>query len=91
MKSVTMKWAAKHADEINLIDVRSPAEYNAGNIKGAKNIPMVGLVMNAETFLEKGETYYIHCQGGVRSVNVINQLEGKGYDLINCDGGYGAA
>lgn len=90
MKEVTMKWAADNVEKINLIDVRSPGEHKAHSVKGSKNIPMVGLIMNSEEFLNKEDTYYIHCQGGVRSVSVIDNLEGKGYKLINCKGGIGA-
>ena len=90
MNEVTMKWAAENVEKINLIDVRSPGEHKDHSIKGSKNIPMVGLIMNHEEFLKKDETYYIHCHGGVRSVSVINSLEGKGYNLINCKGGISA-
>ena len=87
MNEVEMKWAVRHVNEINLIDVRSPGEYKSGHIEGAENIPMMGLIMNASSFLNKDETYYIHCLGGVRSSNVIRELEGQGYNLINCRGG----
>ena len=87
MNEVEMKWAVEHVNEINLIDVRSPGEYKSGHIEGAENIPMMGLIMNPSTFLNKEDTYHIHCLGGVRSVNVILELEGQGYKLVNCIGG----
>lgn len=87
MKSVTMKWAAEHAHEINLIDVRTPAEFMVQNVPGAKNIPIVGLINNHKDFLEKGKTYYVMCHSGGRSSMAIHQLETQGYDLIQVEGG----
>lgn len=90
MKSVSMQWAAQHANEINLIDVRTPGEFMMQNVPGAKNIPIAGLVNNHEHFLEKGKTYYIMCHSGGRSMMAIQHLEGKGYDLIQVEGGISA-
>ena len=53
MKTVTAKWAKDNAENINLIDVRTPAEYQMWSIQPSKNIPVTGLIMNHETFLEK--------------------------------------
>ena len=90
MKSVSMKWAADHVNEINLIDVRTPAEFEVKSVPGSKNIPLAGFVNNHDMFLEKGKTYYIMCHSGGRSMNGIIALEGKGYDLIQVDGGISA-
>lgn len=90
MKSVSMKWAKEHAHEINLIDVRTPAEFQMMNVPGAKNIPIAGLIHNHQSFLEKGKTYYIMCHSGGRSMMCISELEGHGYDLIQVEGGISA-
>lgn len=87
MKSVTMKWAAENATSINLIDVRTPAEFNGKNVPGSKNVPLAGLLMNHSQFLKKGETYYIMCHSGGRSAHAIMALEEQGYNLIQVDGG----
>ena len=87
MKSVTMKWASENVGSINLIDVRSPGEFAERHVEGATNIPMVGLMMNADQFLDKSKTYHLMCRSGGRSANVYMDLEAKGYDVVNCDGG----
>ncbi len=78
----------ENLEGINLIDVREPDEYANGHIEGAKNIPMTGLIMNPEMFLNKEKTYYIMCQAGSRSLSVCTNLEPLGYDVINLEGGY---
>lgn len=72
----------------NIIDVREVFEYEGGSLPGAKNIPMTGLMMNAENFLEKDAKYYIMCQAGGRSMQVCQNLESQGYDVVNLTGGY---
>lgn len=74
---------------INLIDVREGYEYKSGHVKGAKSIPMTGIINNAEHFLKKDEKYYIICQSGARSGRVCQVLSEKGYDVVNVNGGTG--
>lgn len=88
MKSININEIKKMGD-INLIDVRETFEYENGSVKGAKNIPMTGLVMNSNNFLNKDEKYYIMCQAGSRSLQVCHELENQGYDVVNLEGGYG--
>lgn len=89
-KSVSMKWAAENVNSINLVDVRTPAEFMMKHVEGAKNIPLAGLIANHAHFLEKGKSYYIMCHSGGRSMNAIIQLDGQGYDLIQVEGGISA-
>jgi len=77
------------AKKINLIDVRETYEFQSGSIKGSKNIPMVGIMNNADSFLKKDETYYIICLSGSRSSRVCQILSAKGYKVINVKGGTG--
>ena len=87
MKTVTAKWAFDNKETINLIDVRTPAEYQVRGLKEAKNIPLRGLIMNADLFLEKGKTYYLMCASGGRSAMAAIELEKQGYDVANVEGG----
>lgn len=72
------------------IDVRESNEYKKGHIEGIRNVPMYGLLMNPNLFINKDETYYIMCQAGGRSMMVVMQLESRGYNLVNLEGGYNA-
>ena len=70
-----------------ILDVRTEAEYNAGHIKGAKNIDYtnnnVGLLE-----LDKSKTYLIYCASGRRSKLAANEMLNSGFkSLFNMSGG----
>lgn len=73
--------------DINLIDIREKNEYERGHVPGSKNIPMMDLAINHEDFLNKKDVYYLICQSGGRSMNLINFLREYNYNLVNVDGG----
>ncbi len=87
MEMVTMKWAAENVDSINLIDVRSPMEFADNHVEGAVNIPLAGIMMNADSLLDKSKTYHVMCLSGGRSMNACIELESKGFTVVNCSGG----
>lgn len=64
-----------------LIDVREPAEYNRGHIKGAKNIPLSQLRERMNE-IPKDQPVYLHCRTGQRSYNASRALQNKGYQNI---------
>jgi rhodanese-related sulfurtransferase len=76
--------------KISLIDIREPYEYESGNIKTAKNIPMGNLLNETDKYLDKQKTYYIMCQSGARSMRTTRMLSNKGYHVINVSGGMGS-
>ncbi len=78
----------KDINGAKIIDVRETYEFEGGTVEGAINIPMTGLMLNADNFLDKNEKYYIMCQAGGRSMQVCSVLESQGYDVVNLDGGY---
>lgn len=71
----------------NVIDIREKQEYELKNIKGVKNIPMIGLAMNPTMFLTKNKTYYIMCASGNRSHRLCKTLAKQGYKVVNLEGG----
>lgn len=74
--------------DVNVIDIRETDELSAGAVAGSKHIPMMGLIMNKDQFLNKNETYYIYCAAGGRSFQTCSMLASAGYDVVNLDGGY---
>lgn len=72
---------------IQLIDVRMPAEFRRGHIKEAKNVPLsqIGQFSPANK-----ETIYVICHSGMRSKIAAKKLKKKGYDVINVRGGMSA-
>ena len=78
-------------EDLQLIDVREPFEYEIARIPGAKLIPL-GEVVNRICEIQKGKKTVVQCKGGVRSAKAIGYLKDAGFEgrLINLKGGIGA-
>ncbi|WOP21065.1 rhodanese-like domain-containing protein [Bacillus pumilus] len=73
-----------------LIDVRSPIEFQTSHIKGFQNIPLPHLKKRASQ-LEKNEEVYVICQSGMRSMQAAKILKKQGFTQItNIKGGVNA-
>jgi rhodanese-related sulfurtransferase len=72
---------------VTLLDVRTPAEYEAGHINGFINIEVDALRENIDR-LEKDKPVYVHCRSGLRSYLACRILSQKGCDCSNLSGGY---
>ena len=72
-----------------LWDVRTPAEYAAGHIPGAHNIPLDRLEEQLPNLPSNGHPVIVYCRSGRRSAMAAELLAQAGrrvYDLgsINC-------
>lgn len=79
-----------HDNKLEVIDVRKPAEYEAGHVKGAYNAPLDTLMDPLNVAMIDGDNnLYIHCAGGYRSVIAASLLKRQGYhNLRNVLGGF---
>ncbi|MBM7664127.1 rhodanese-related sulfurtransferase [Solibacillus kalamii] len=69
------------------IDVRTPAEYKARNVKQFKNLPLGSDFSK----LPKDKEIVVICQSGMRSKQACNQLKKLGYSRVtNIRGGMSA-
>lgn len=75
-------------EPINIIDIRTNYEYLNSHIPTAKNIDKNILMMYPDKYLNKEEIYYIYCQSGHSSNNVVKILNSKGYNTVNIQGGF---
>ena len=69
-----------------LIDVRTPAEHEAGSIPGALLFPLDDLRDRADE-LPDGRLV-AHCAVGIRGHTAVRLLTQLGRDVANLDGGY---
>ncbi len=72
---------------VTLLDVRTPAEYAPGHIKGAVNIQLDELRERIGE-LDKTKPLYIYCKSGQRSYIAARILQGNGFDVKHLAGGY---
>ncbi len=71
-----------------IIDVREPGEYEAGHIKGAKNIPL-GQLRDRIDEVPRDIPVYLHCRSSQRSYYAYCQLLGHGYkNIFNVSGSF---
>ncbi|HYN85885.1 MAG TPA: rhodanese-like domain-containing protein [Pyrinomonadaceae bacterium] len=75
-------------EDIQLIDVREPHEYETARIPGAKLIPL-GQVVERAAEIDAGRETVVHCKGGARSAKAIEALQRSGFSgrLANLRGG----
>ncbi|HEY0894940.1 MAG TPA: FAD-dependent oxidoreductase [Sphingobacteriaceae bacterium] len=75
-------------DNGSLIDVRTPAEFAAGTIDGAVNIPLDEIRSRLEE-VPAGRPLYIFCQQGMRGYLAQRILVQHGFENVaNLSGGY---
>ena len=77
---------------VQLVDVRTPDEFNAGNIPGSINIDvMTGhFADEAAACLDKERTVAVYCRSGNRSKNAAKMLSMMAYNVLELDKGYNA-
>ena len=77
---------------VQLVDARTPQEFNEGNIQGSINIDvMTGhFGEDAIKLLDKERPVAVYCRSGNRSKNAAKMLSMMGYDVIELDKGYKA-
>ncbi len=80
------------SEAIQLVDVRTPAEWQKGTIKGAMRINVLGddFVAELEKSVSKEKPVYVYCRSGRRSMKAAKILAKKGYKVYNLIGGYKA-
>ena len=72
---------------VAFLDVREDSELEICRIDGALHIPM-GQIPERVDSLPKDKTIIVFCHHGMRSANVQQYLEAKGFDnLVNLAGG----
>ncbi|PNQ75466.1 rhodanese-like domain-containing protein [Hanstruepera neustonica] len=76
--------------KVQLVDVRTPNEYQSGHIKNAQNIDF-----NAPSFasqfekLDKEKPVYVYCRSGMRSAQASKKLVAMGFkEIYDLRGGY---
>lgn len=68
---------------LQLIDVRTPIEYQQGFIKGAKNLNLYSLNFEQEiNKLDKTKPVYVYCRSGWRSSNAAEILTKNGFKTV---------
>lgn len=74
--------------DVVLLDVRTPAEFQTGNIRGSVLVPLQELHRRTEDLQKyKGNELICYCQSGSRSLMAAAQLRKKGFNAAHLEGG----
>ncbi len=76
--------------QIDLIDVRTPAEYESVHVEAAMNVPLDGLNTGALAEQRRGSSetpVYVVCQSGARSRQACEKLCEAGVVAVSVEGG----
>lgn len=83
-----LKERLERGDDIQIIDVREPVEYDVARMPDSKLIPLNEVVNRMGEIDAERETV-VHCKMGGRSARAIEALRGAGFQgkLLNLKGG----
>ncbi len=89
-QSLTAHEAATLQQNVIYLDVRSPAEWRAGHIKGSTHIPHYKVRRMVTSMIpDRSVPIVVYCVTGERAVSVINALHKRGYTAVPVtNGGY---
>jgi len=77
-------------NELTILDVRKPSEFQSEYVESAQNFPLDYINDNFEE-LDKDQEYHVHCAGGYRSMIASSILKSRGvHQLVDIAGGYKA-
>ncbi|GMR01270.1 MAG: hypothetical protein BMS9Abin19_0638 [Gammaproteobacteria bacterium] len=69
-----------------LIDVRTPVEFNQGSLNGAVNMPIESFQYLKDS-IDSSKPVLLYCRTGARSGMVKNYLDQLGFDQVHNIGG----
>jgi rhodanese-related sulfurtransferase len=72
--------------EAQVIDVRTPAEHEAGHIGAARHVPLESVTAEVSS-LDPSKPLVFYCRGGERSGMAAEAFAASGWDAYNMDGG----
>jgi molybdopterin/thiamine biosynthesis adenylyltransferase/rhodanese-related sulfurtransferase len=77
----------RRGDDLDLIDVREPHEWQIGRIEGARLAPLSSFAEALRT-IDSARDAVVYCRSGVRSAKAVRQLQAAGYRRVwNLAGG----
>jgi adenylyltransferase/sulfurtransferase len=83
-----LKARLDRGDDLQIIDVREPNEYQIARLENSKLIPL-GQVVNRKDEIDPARETVVHCKMGGRSAKAIEALQRAGFAgrLVNLKGG----
>lgn len=74
-------------DDLFLLDVREPWEFEICHLAGSVNVPLGTLTGFDPAVVPSGQDLIVICHHGMRSLRATMWLRGQGVEATNLDGG----
>jgi len=83
------EFARVYNEQLNILDIRKPSEYEEGHIANVENSPL-DYINDWMSSIDRHKTYYVHCAGGYRSMIAASILKARGVEqVVNIEQGFG--
>jgi molybdopterin/thiamine biosynthesis adenylyltransferase/rhodanese-related sulfurtransferase len=77
----------RRGDDLDLIDVREPGEWEIARIEGARLAPLSSFARALRT-IDSARDVVVYCKSGARSARAVRQLQAAGFHRVwNLEGG----
>jgi sulfur-carrier protein adenylyltransferase/sulfurtransferase len=86
ISATELKAMLDRGDDLELVDVREPAEHQIVRLPGARLVPLNALPQEIEN-LDPDKTQVVICRVGNRSAMAVAFLRERDYDAVNLTGG----
>lgn len=73
-------------DEVTVLDVREPVEWQHGHVEGSLHVPMMDIPARLDELPSDGQLLVV-CTVGGRSAQVVHYLQQHGIEAFNLHGG----
>jgi rhodanese-related sulfurtransferase len=83
---LTPEQVSERLGDVQLVDVREDAEWDAGRIAGARHVPLADVAAQAGS-IDRERPVVFYCRSGARSSMATAAFRRAGYDAYNMDGG----
>jgi rhodanese-related sulfurtransferase len=83
----TPRGVYERLDEVQVVDVREPYEWEAGRIDVAVLIPLNSLMSGAGSDLDRERPVVMVCRTGNRSELATMMMQARGFEAYNLEGG----
>ncbi len=70
-----------HNQKLKLLDVRKASEYDSQHIEGVESFPL-DFINRSMNQLNSKDNYFLHCQGGYRSMVAASILKSHGFQHV---------
>lgn len=84
-----VKQSLDNKENVTILDVRTPEEYQEGHLKGSILLPVTEVKEKVTKVLpDKDQKIYVHCRSGARSAKATSEMKKLGYtNVYNMQGG----